>query len=65
MKTKVIQKLRDQSAQELMLSAQKMKEEIARLSIEGSVNRPKNTNALGLKKQELAATLTIINEKSK
>lgn len=65
MKTKALQKLRDQSAQELMLAAQKLKEEIAHMSIEGSVNRPKNTNALSLKKQELAVTLTIINEKSK
>lgn len=65
MKTKVIQKLRDQSAQELMLSAQKLKEDIAHMKIEGSVNRPKNTNALSLKKRELAVILTIMKEKSK
>ncbi|KXK11708.1 MAG: 50S ribosomal protein L29 [Microgenomates bacterium OLB23] len=64
MKSKELQKLKDQSAQELMLSAQKLKEEIARMGIEGSINKPKNTNALGKKKQELAVVLTILNEKS-
>ncbi|MBP9815813.1 50S ribosomal protein L29 [Candidatus Woesebacteria bacterium] len=63
MKTKELQKLRDQNANELRLSAQKLKDEIARLSIEGSVNKPKNSNALGAKKRELAVMLTIINEK--
>lgn len=63
MKTKELQKLRDQNADELRLSAQKLKDEIARLSIEGSVNKPKNSNALGAKKRELAVMLTIINEK--
>ena len=47
MKSKELQKLRDQNANELRLSAQKLKDEIARLSIEGSVNKPKNSNALG------------------
>jgi len=63
MKSKELQKLRDQNANELRLSAQKLKDEIARLSIEGSVNKPKNSNALGAKKRELAVMLTIINEK--
>jgi ribosomal protein L29 len=65
MKTKELQKIKDQSAQELALSAKKIKEEIAHMSIEGSINKPKNTNALSKKKQELAVVLTIMNEKSK
>ncbi len=63
MKSKELQKLRDQNVTELRLGAQKLKDEIARLSIEGSINKPKNSNALGEKRRELAVTLTIINEK--
>ena len=63
MKIKDLQKLRDENPKELMLQAQRLKEEIARLSVEAMVNRPKNTNAIGRRKQELAAVLTIVREK--
>ena len=43
MKSKELQKLRDQNANELRLSAQKLKDEIARLSIEGSVNKDRKS----------------------
>jgi len=58
-----MQKIKDQSVQELGISVQKIKEEIARLSIEGSINKPKNSNALGNKKRELAVMLTVMNQK--
>lgn len=63
MKTQDIQKIRDENVQELRIRTQQLKEDIARLSIEAMVNRPKNTNGIAKKKQELAVVLTIIGEK--
>lgn len=63
MKTKDVQKIRDETVQELSIKAQQLKEELARLSIEAMANHPKNTNAIGKKKKELAVILTIIREK--
>ncbi len=63
MKIKDVQKMRDENVGELRVKAQKLKEEIARMQVEGMINRPKNTNAISHKKKELAILLTVIGEK--
>ena len=65
MKSSDLQKLRDETVQELGVRAQQIKDEVAHMHIEAMVNHPKNTNAIGKKKQELAKVLTVIREKKK
>lgn len=50
---------------ELEKEAFALREEIARISIEVKVNKPKNTNEITQKKKQLAIVLTIISAKKK
>ncbi|OGK39636.1 50S ribosomal protein L29 [Candidatus Roizmanbacteria bacterium RIFCSPHIGHO2_12_FULL_44_10] len=63
MKKKNIQDIKQGSAEELRKAVQKLRGDIAKAQLDAQVNPPKNTNAIGLMKREVAMLLTAIREK--
>lgn len=62
MTKKQIKPAKDQSQEELQKKAATLRQEIAKLTIEGPVNQLKDMNLKGKKRRELARILTIISE---
>jgi len=60
-----IKALNGKDIKELEKEALSLREEIARISIDVKVNKPKNTNEITQKKKQLAVALTIISTKKK
>lgn len=60
-----IKALNGKEIKELEKEVVSLREEIARISIDVKVNKPKNTNEITQKKKQLAIVLTIISIKKK
>lgn len=63
MKTKEIEKIKEMSMKDLQSQVIAIKKEMAKTSLEGHVNQPKNSNLMSTKKQKVAVLLTVLNQK--
>lgn len=60
---KIAQELRVKNLQELLKEEEKLREDIAKTSLDFQVNLPKDTNSIYKKKKRLAVLLTLVNQK--
>lgn len=63
MKTKEIEKIKDMSIADLQKEVLVLKKDMAKASLDGHVNQPKNSNLMSTKKQKVAVLLTVLNQK--
>ena len=63
MKKKDLQTLKDKNHADLVKEVAELKNQMAKMQLENSVNVPKDTNIISNMKKKLAVILTIINTK--
>lgn len=60
---KIAEELRTKNLQEILKEEKKLREDMAKTSLDFRVNLPKDTNLIYKKKKRLAVLLTIANQK--
>lgn len=58
-------KLRENTAEELLLRLEETKKELFRLRVQSTTKESSTTHGIGAKKREIARILTVLNEKKR